>query len=221
MCPSGVNSSLFAHLRSSACATLSPQCPAGGYATCVSWRRYRHRRAARILSSSMLRLMVLFRRAAWRAFQHDAFATAKAAAYSSILTLFPGFLLLASILAASNQTAEFTREISYAVGRVLPAGTTALAQAYLNTSNIRPVRVIFSASLVMITAASGVLVSWMSAFRRAYGIQGNPWGFWKERAMAFLLIPLSLIPLAFATILVGFGNQLQNWLAVHTIYELR
>ena len=92
----------------------------------------------------MLRLMVLFRRAAWRAFQHDAFATAKAAAYSSILTLFPGFLLLASILAASNQTAEFTREISYAVGRVLPAGTTALAQAYLNTSNIRPVRVIFS-----------------------------------------------------------------------------
>ena len=169
----------------------------------------------------MLRLMVLFRRAAWRAFQHDAFATAKAAAYSSILTLFPGFLLLASILAASNQTAEFTREISYAVGRVLPAGTTALAQAYLNTSNIRPVRVIFSASLVMVTAASGVLVSWMSAFRRAYGIQGNPWGFWKERAMAFLLIPLSLIPLAFATILVGFGNQLQNWLAVHTIYELR
>ena len=39
--------------------------------------------------------------------------------------------------------------------------------------------------------------------------------------MAFLLIPLSLMPLAFATILVGFGNQLQNWLAVHTIYELR
>jgi membrane protein len=83
------------------------------------------------------------------------------------------------------------------------------------------VHVIFSASIVMITAASGVLVSWMNSFRHAYGIQGNPWGFWKERAMAFLLVPLSLIPMAFATVLVGFGNQFQNWLAAHTISELR
>jgi membrane protein len=73
----------------------------------------------------------------------------------------------------------------------------------------------------MITAASGVLVSWMSGFRRAYGIQTNPWGFWHERAMAFLLVPLSMIPMAFATHLVGFGNQFQNWLTMHTISELR
>jgi membrane protein len=152
---------------------------------------------------------------------HDAFATAKAAAYSSILTLFPACLALASILAISHETAKFTREISYAIGRVLPAGTTTLALAYFNTGKIRPGRVIFSASLVTLTAASGVMVSWMSAFRRAYGIQENPWGFWKERAMAFLLIPLSMVPMGFATLLVGFGNQLQNWLAAHTIYELR
>src|SRR5436305_6391585 len=169
----------------------------------------------------MLRLLVLFRRAAWRAFQHDAFAIAKAAAYSSILTVFPAFLVLASILAASNQTAKLTREISYALGRVLPAGTNALALTYFSSSNIRPVRVIISASLVMLTAASGVIVSWMSAFRRAYGIQVNPWGFWKERAIALLLVPLSMVPLGFATVLAGFGNQLQNWLAAHTIYELR
>jgi len=169
----------------------------------------------------MLRLLSLFRRAVWRAFQHDAFATAKAAAYSSILTLFPAFLVLASILAISHETATFTREISYAIGRVLPAGTNALALTYFNTSKIRPINVIFSASFVMLTAASGVMVSWMSGFRRAYGIQDNPWGFWKERSMAFLLIPLSIVPLGFATILVGFGNQLQNWLAAHTIYELR
>src|SRR5438067_868954 len=169
----------------------------------------------------MLHLVGHFRRAVWRAFQHEAFATAKGAAYSSILTVFPGFLILASILAASNQTAKLTREISYALGRVLPAGTNALALTYFSSSNIRPVRVIISASLVMLTAASGVIVSWMSAFRRAYGIQVNPWGFWKERAIALLLVPLSMVPLGFATVLVGFGNQLQNWLAAHTIYELR
>src|SRR6185437_6949712 len=150
-----------------------------------------------------------------------AFATAKAGAYSSILTLFPAFLVLASIVGMSQDTVAFTREIAYAIGRVLPAGTTALALAYFNTSKIRPVHVILSASVVALAAASGVMVSWMSAFRRAYGIQGNPWGFWKERAMAFLLVPLSLVPMGFATVLVGFGNQLQNWLALHAFYELR
>ncbi|MBV9075124.1 MAG: YihY/virulence factor BrkB family protein [Acidobacteria bacterium] len=169
----------------------------------------------------MLVWFVHFRRAVWRAFQHDALATAKAAAYSSILTVFPALLVLASVVAISHETLKFTREISYAIGQVLPPGTNALALTYFNTSKIRPIRVIVSASLVMLTAMSGVMVSWMAGFRRAYGIQENPWGFWKERAMAFLLIPLSVIPLGFATVLVGFGNQLQNWLAAHTIYELR
>src|SRR5207302_830219 len=122
----------------------------------------------------MLRLLVLFRRAVWRAFQHDAFATAKAAAYSSILTLFPAFLVLASILAVSNQTAKFAREISYAIGRVLPAGTTALGLAYFNTSRMRPVHVIFSASLVMLFAAAGWWFPWFSHFRRALGFRLIP-----------------------------------------------
>ena len=49
----------------------------------------------------MLRFLRLLRLAFWRAFQHDAFATAKAAAYSSILTFFPTLLLIGSVLATS------------------------------------------------------------------------------------------------------------------------
>jgi membrane protein len=135
--------------------------------------------------------------------------------------VFPALLVLASVVALSNDTIQFTREISYAIGRVLPSGTIALALTYFNTSRIRPLNVILTASLVLLTAASGVMISWMSGFRRAYGIQPNPWGFWKERAMAFLMLSVSIVPLGFATVLVGFGNQLQNWLAAHTIYELR
>src|SRR5690348_13689985 len=111
----------------------------------------------------MLHVLTLFRRAVWRAFEHDAFATAKAAAYSSILTLFPAFLVVASIVGASHKAEAFAREISYAIGKVLPAGTTSLALAYFNTSKIRTIHVIFSASIVTLTAASGVMVSWMSA----------------------------------------------------------
>ena len=46
----------------------------------------------------MLRFLRLLRLAVWRAFQHDAFAIAKASAYSSILTFFPT-LLVAGIAA--------------------------------------------------------------------------------------------------------------------------
>src|SRR2546423_2095167 len=166
----------------------------------------------------MLKFLVLLRRSAWRTFQHNGFAIAKAAAYSGILTLFPAFLVLASILAASGTTPQFFIQISYAIRKVLPSGTSATALAYFDLKNQKPLHLIFSASMVMLTAASGVMVSLMDGFRRAYGIQTNPWGFWYERAMAFLLIPLSLLPMAFATVLVAFGNQVENWMNLHTWY---
>jgi membrane protein len=169
----------------------------------------------------MLKFLVLLRRSVWRTFEHNGFAIAKAAAYSGILTLFPAFLVFASILEASDTTPKFFVQISYAIGKVLPKGTSGAVLDYFDLRNQKPVHVIFSASLVMLTAASGVMVSLMDGFRRAYGIQTNPWGFWYERAMAFLLIPLSLLPMAFATVLVAFGNQIENWLTLQVWYELR
>ena len=169
----------------------------------------------------MLKFLVLLRRAVWRTFQHNGFAIAKAAAYSGILTIFPAFLVLASFLAASHTTSQFFLQIAYAIGKVLPQGTSSTALTYFDLKNQKPFHLIVSASVVMLLAASGVIVSLMDGFRRAYGMQTNPWGFWYERAMAFLMIPLSLIPMAFATILVAFGNQVENWLTLHTWYELR
>ncbi len=168
----------------------------------------------------MLKFLVLLRRSFWNTFQHNGFAVAKAAAYSGILTLFPAFLVMASLLAASNRTSSFITQISYAIGKVLPPGSKSAALGYFDLKSQKPFHLIVSASLVMLTAASGVLVSLMDGFRRAYSIP-NPWGFWRERMMAFLLIPLSLLPMAFATVLVAFGNQVENWLSLHTWYELR
>ena len=170
----------------------------------------------------MRRFAVLLHRAIWRAFEHDAFVIAKAAAYSSILTLFPAFLVLASVLALSHKTSSAAIQIEMAIGRIMPPGTSKIALDYFaGNDSRRPTNVIISASIVMILAASGVLISWMEGFRRAYLISQNPWGFWKERGMALLLIPLSLIPLAFATFLVAFGSQIENWMSLHTFMELR
>ncbi|HEY8670885.1 MAG TPA: hypothetical protein VIL63_08605, partial [Terriglobales bacterium] len=76
------------------------------------------------LAPLLFRFIDLLRRAVWRAFQHDAFATAKASAYSSILTFFPTLLVLGSVLQARRNTQAFSREISDALATILPAGTT-------------------------------------------------------------------------------------------------
>src|ERR1700742_230920 len=83
----------------------------------------RPRAADNTLAEEMLRFLRLLRLAFLRAFQHDAFSIAKASAYSSILTLFPLLLVLGSVLATSHKGEAYLREVSYALGRILPAGS--------------------------------------------------------------------------------------------------
>ena len=79
----------------------------------------------------LLRFVHVLRLSLWRAFQHDAFAIAKASAYSSILTFFPALLVLGSVLATSPHTEVYLREISYALGSILPAGSASALAALL------------------------------------------------------------------------------------------
>src|SRR5579871_4731078 len=82
------------------------------------------------LKQRMLRILRLLRVAFWRAFIHDSFATAKASAYSSILTFFPVLLIVGSVLANWRKGQPYLREISYALGSILPTGGTT-AMSYL------------------------------------------------------------------------------------------
>lgn len=157
----------------------------------------------------ILRFLRLLRLALWRAFQHDAFAVAKASAYSSILTFFPSLLVVGSVLATSHKTESYLREISYALGRILPAGS-ATAMAYLKGTSIqRPVGVLITASLITLWTGSGVMISWMEGFRNAYQLP-KIWGLVKERMIAFSLVVLAGTPLTFATVLVAFGSRIET-----------
>src|SRR5215510_2232540 len=169
------------------------------------------------LAAHVLRFMRLLRLAFWRAFQHDAFAIAKASAYSSILTFFPALLVVGSVLATSHRTEVYLREISYALGRILPAGSST-ALAYLKGSSQRSVGALISASLITLWTASGVIVSWMEGFRRSYELP-KTWGLFKERMIAFSLVILAGIPLTFATVLVAFGSRIETRILFHTGHE--
>ncbi len=167
----------------------------------------------------MSRFFQHFRLALWRAFQHDAFAVAKAAAFSAILTLFPAVLAVASILSASHTTSLLFRETSHALARILPEGTGASVQHYFTGS--RPVSLKFLLTVVAITlwTGSGVMISWMEGFRNAYQMP-KMWGLVKERMIAFLLVILAGVPLVFASFLLVFGNQIEQWIMYRVGHEL-
>jgi membrane protein len=110
-------------------------------------------------------------------------------------------------LASSRSTLVYLHEISYAVGRILPAGSAA-ALAYLRGTTERSVGLLFTTSLLTLWLASGVMVSWMEGFRNAYELPKS-WGLVKERFISFALVILAGIPLTFATVLVAFGSRIE------------
>ena len=160
------------------------------------------------LEQRMLSFLRLLRLAFWRAFIHDSFATAKASAYSSILTFFPVLLIIGSTLANWRKGQPYLREISYALGSILPAGgSTALG--YLKGAAKHPVSMVITTSVITLWTASGVMISWMDGFRRCYELP-KTWGLVKERLIAFLLVVFALIPMTFATLLVAVGSKFET-----------
>src|ERR1700736_3968297 len=169
------------------------------------------------LGPAMLRFLRLLRLAVWRAFQHDAFSIAKASAYSSILTFFPALLVVGSVLATWHKGAPYMREITYALSRILPAGTTT-AMSFLRGAGQRPVGLLITASLLTLWTASGVMISWMEGFRRCYELP-KIWGLLKERLIAFSLVILAGLPMTFSTLLVAFGSKIETRILFYTAHE--
>jgi membrane protein len=167
----------------------------------------------------MLRFLKQVQVAFVRTLEHDQFAIAKAAAYSAILTLFPAVLLISSVLTASHSTLSVIREISYAIGRILPSGTASSVLTFFQGRKPAPVRMIITTSVLTLWTGSGVMISWMDGFRRAYQLP-KTWSLNHERFISFLLVFLAGIPLGFASFLLAFGSQIESWLAFHATREL-
>jgi len=111
------------------------------------------------------------------------------------------------VLATGKSTQEYSRQIFYALARVLPTGTSTV-EGYLQGPSRRSVGLLFTSSLLALWLASGVLVSWMEGFRRCYELP-KMWGLVKERLIALSLVILAGIPLTFATMLVAFGSKIE------------
>jgi membrane protein len=127
-------------------------------------------------------------------------------------------LLVASVLSESHKTEAFIREIGRAVGRILPEGTSTAVLQYFSGTKPASVRSLITLVVITLWTGSGVMISWMEGFRNAYQMP-KVWGLVKERMIAFLLVVLAGIPMAFSSFLLVFGNQIETWIAYHVGHE--
>ena len=169
----------------------------------------------------MFRRFAHLRKAMLRSLEHDVFGTAKAAAYSAILCVFPALLVLTALIAASPGGNTFRGVIRTALYEVLPADAMELAQSYLQNQPQHSMQVLVTAVFVSAFAGMGVMLSLMEGFLRAYGLDRKAWKFWHQRILAILLIPSCLVPMGCATLFVIFGHQIEGWMIERANYELR
>src|SRR5271169_3063685 len=161
-----------------------------------------------------------FRLALVTSLSHDVFGTAKGAAYSAILCLFPSILVLTTLLALAPESDSVRGEMRAAFAEVLPNDTMTLLHDYFTNQKARSEQVLTSAILVSLVAAMGMMLSLMEGFRRAYGLPRHEWNFWIERIVALALVPLCLVPMAFATVMVAFGHQIEEWVISNSYHVL-
>ncbi len=153
---------------------------------------------------------------------HDALNIAQSAAYSGMVALFPALIVASAVVGLLPDTAPIRYELAVFFDRVLPSDVSPLLASYFSvTEHTASGRALVVAVIVSISGASSVIATFMEGVRRAYELPADCWSFWQRRGRALALVPMSLIPLAAASVLVVFGHYLSLWLAMHSMPQVR
>lgn len=161
------------------------------------------------------------RKVLWLTLEHDVINTAKAAAYSGMLMLFPALVVLATLLAQVPEGTSLVGEIRASLEQFMPADSLPLLQSTLHAHRFHSAQLIFSGTSLSLFASLGMMLSLMEGFRRAYRLPRDEWGFWHRRLRAMLLVPIVLVPLSLATMVLVFGRQIEAWMIDNSVHELR
>lgn len=166
----------------------------------------------------------LLRRTVLCALDDDVSNIAQSAAYSAIFALFPALIVAAAVVPMLPSAAPLRYELSTFFQRVLPTDVVPLLEGYFSPEHetaVTSVRALVVSILLSVLGCSGVIATLMEGLRRAYDLPLDCWTFVQRRVRALALVPLSLLPLAGASLLVVFGRYLSLLLARQVMPEMR
>lgn len=173
------------------------------------------------LVKQLLRIHVILHRSALRAMEHDSLNLAQSAAYSAMVALFPALIVAAAFITVLPDTAPIRTQLGAFFDRILPPDVAPMLEGYFDTHSVKSAQALVLAFFVSLTGASSVIATYMEGLRRANDLPFDCWSFWGRRARAYALVPLSLVPLAIASLLVVFGHFFTMWLAYKVVPHLR
>ncbi|WP_158943934.1 YihY/virulence factor BrkB family protein [Granulicella sp. S190] len=171
----------------------------------------------------LLRLPLVLHGTLLRAMRHDSLNLAQSTAYSAMVALFPALIVAAAIISLVPDTTPLRFQFALFFDRILPPDVSPLLQSYFVASpqTIHSTHALSLAAFVSLLGASSVIATIMEGLRRANDLPVDCWTFWQRRLRALLLVPLSLIPFALASVLVVFGHYITMWLALHITPSVR
>ena len=149
-------------------------------------------------------LPALLRRTLSHALDDDCLNLAQSAAYAALVALFPALIVSAAGLALLPEMTPLKVELGAFFNQVLPRDVFPLLTSYfiVTPKNPHTARALVAALFVSLLGSSSVLATLMEGLRRAAGLPNDCWTFWQRRVRALALVPLSLLPLAIATVLL-------------------
>jgi len=150
----------------------------------------------------------LLRLASAELYQDNCLATAKGAAYSSLLSFFPILTTLAALLVQARAE-DVARTIASFLYEVVPPGTEEVVLRLFVVKGSRPVYLLVVAVVLAVWAASGAMMSLMEGFHGIYHVPCSR-GFVKERGTAILLVFVAALPVLLASALIVSGSRVER-----------
>ena len=170
----------------------------------------------------LARFFLLLRTSALAAANHDALTLAQAVAYSAMVALFPALIVAAAAIGMLPDSLPFRSQLGVFFIRILPSNVLPVLEGYFTvTHKSQTAGALLGSLFVSLFGAANVMSTLMEGFRRAHDLPLLRGSFWRRRARAVALVPLSLVPMAAASALVVFGNAMTHWLGRDLPTELK
>ena len=132
--------------------------------------------------------------------RHDCIGIASQAAFNAILSIVPAFICLVALTSTVGMSETTLDIVVSRLAALLPAGSLPIVDITVRAALERPAPGLLTTSLLLaLWSASGMLATYTKGLNRAYDARSR-YGFWRDRAVALLLVFVVAIPLGAASV---------------------
>ena len=145
------------------------------------------------------------------AYRHDCTDAAAAMAFDFVFAVFPGILILTTLLGIMHISPEDFNRVFEDLGIIIPAHFLTIVEDNIKFLSSSSQSLFFIGILGVIWPASASMSTTMTALNRAYGVAEQR-SFWQRRILSIVLVVGVGFSLIFLFNLIVFSEQIEGWL---------